>query len=280
MPDGNDIRVGPAGWSYDDWKGVVYPESVRRFDPLAYLSGYFDTIEVNSAFYRIPPPGHSKSWVRRVDGNPSFRFTTKLWQGFTHEKIFPTPADVAAYHEYLQPFMESSRLGAVLAQFPWSFHDGADARERIARIRDALPTAPIVVEIRHGSFANEGFFELLDNLGLGFANIDQPIIGDSFHPTSIVTGPVGYVRFHGRNYEKWFNHDESWERYDYLYSNEELEPWIERIKAAASRKDVYVITNNHFRGQAIVNAVELRRGLGQQAEPPEPLREHYGDRLF
>ncbi len=279
MPDACGIRVGPAGWTYDDWQGVVYPAGVRRFDPLAYLADYFDTIEVNSSFYRIPPPSHSKSWVRRVQRNATFRFTTKLCQLFTHESDFPSVTEVEAFRTYLQPFVEQERLGAVLVQFPWSLRDGAGARERIARIHDAFQDAPLVVEIRHGSFANEGFFEFLDSLGTGFANIDQPIIGESFRPTSIVTGPVGYARFHGRNYEKWFDHREPWERYDYLYTEDELEPWIERIRSAARKKDVYVITNNHFRGQAIVNAVELKRGLGQTAEFPPSLRDHYGDRV-
>lgn len=279
MPDACEIRVGPAGWSYEDWKGTVYPSDVRRFDPLAYLSGYFDTIEVNSAFYRIPPPTHAASWVRRTRANARFRFTTKLFQGFTHEGSFPSAGESEAFRAYLQPFVDAGRLGAVLAQFPWSFRDGVPSRRRLEAIRGALPDVPVAVEIRHGSFATDEFFSFLDRLDLSFANIDQPIIGDSFRPTSIVTGPVGYVRLHGRNYEKWFEHDESWERYDYLYTKDELAPWIERIRTAAKKKDVYVVTNNHFRGQAIVNAVELRRGLGQDAPVPPPLLAHYAGRF-
>lgn len=279
MPDATLVRVGPAGWSYDDWKGTVYPSDTRRLDPLAYLADTFDTIEVNSAFYRIPPPSHSSSWVRRVSRNDRFRFTTKLFQGFTHGPGFPSREDVAAFHAYLQPLVDAGRLGAVLAQFPWSFRDGPDSRRRIEALSEAFGMHPVVVEIRHGSFATDEFFAFLDDLDLGFANIDQPIIGDSFRPTSIVTGPVGYVRFHGRNYEKWFEHTEAWERYDYLYSKDELAPWIERIRSAATKKDVYVITNNHFRGQAVVNAIEIRRELGQDAEVPPALMEHYGERF-
>jgi len=279
MPDAGEIRVGPAGWSYDDWKGTVYPEAVRRFDPLGYLAGFFDTIEVNSSFYRIPPPGHARSWVGRVSGNERFWFTTKLYRGFTHNATFPSTEEIEACHAYLAPLLDAGRLGAVLAQFPWSFRDGPDARHRISAIRDAFPDVPLAVEIRHGSFANDEFFSFLDDNGVGFANIDQPIIGDSFRPTSIVTGPVGYVRFHGRNREKWFDHDEAWERYDYIYTADELAPWIDRIRAVAAKKDVYVVTNNHFRGQAIVNAVELKRGLGQDAPVPPTLSMHYGDRF-
>lgn len=279
MPDATCIRVGPAGWSYEDWKGTVYPRGGRRVDPLAYLAGYFDTIEVNSAFYRIPPPSHSASWVRRVRQNDRFRFCTKLFQGFTHGNEFPSAPEVDAFSAYLKPFVDEGRLGAVLAQFPWSFRDGAESRRRLASIARAFREVPVAVEIRHGSFATDEFFEFLDACGLAFANIDQPIIGESFRPTSIVTGPVAYVRLHGRNYEKWFDHQESWERYDYLYSTDELVPWIDRIRTAAAKKDVYVVTNNHFRGQAIVNAIELKRGLGQSADVPPPVREHYGDRL-
>jgi len=279
VPDGTAVRVGPAGWSYEDWKGTVYPERPRRLDPLSYLAGFFDTIEVNSSFYRIPPPSHAASWVRRVGGNERFRFTTKLFQGFTHETGMPSGSEVDAFRSYLQPFVENGRLGGVLAQFPWSFRDCDESRARLSAIAEAFTDVPVVVEIRHGSFATDEFFAFLDERRLGFANIDQPIIGNSFRPTSIVTGPVGYVRLHGRNYEKWFEHEESWERYDYLYSSDELVPWIDRIKVAARKKDVYVVTNNHFRGQAIVNAIELKRGLGQPADVPPAILEHYGDRF-
>ena len=273
------IRIGPAGWSYEDWNGVVYPTAARKLDPLEYLSHYFDTIEVNSSFYRTPPATHSKSWVRRVSGNPSFRFTTKLYKGFTHDAAFPVASEVDAFLRYLEPLAGEGRLGAVLAQYPWSFRNTESALRRIGETADALAPHPLVVEVRHGGFDDPHFFAMLERLGVGFANIDQPVIGDSLAPTSIATSLPSYIRFHGRNYAKWFQHDEAWERYDYLYSAEELEPFVASAKRLSEKGDVYVITNNHFRGQAIVNAVDLRRAVGQPVDVPPPLAAHYGARV-
>ncbi len=273
------VRVGPAGWSYKDWEGIVYPETPgRRFDPLAYLARFFDTIEVNSSFYRIPPPTHATSWARRAAVNPDFRFTTKLYRGFTHENE-TAPGDADAFRRFLDPLAEAGRLGALLVQFPWSFRNDADNRARIARILEEFAHYPKAVEVRHASFDDAEFFAMLEAAGAAFVNLDQPLFSDSIKPAAIATGGLGYVRFHGRNYQKWFAHSESWERYDYLYSKQELEPWVVRIRSLAAERDVYVVTNNHFRGQAIVNAVELKEALGQPADAPEPLARAYPDRF-
>jgi uncharacterized protein YecE (DUF72 family) len=273
------IRIGPAGWSYDDWNGVVYPAGARKFDPLEYLACYFDTIEINSSFYRTPPPTHATSWVRRVAANPDFRFTTKLYKGFTHDAGPLQASDVSAFRRYLEPLAGEGRLGAVLAQYPWSFRNTESALRRIADTADALAPYPLVVEVRHGGFDDEHFFAMLDRLGVGFANIDQPVIGESLAPTAIATSSVSYIRFHGRNYAKWFQHDEAWERYDYLYSEAELEPFVTTAKELEKKGDVYVVTNNHFRGQAIVNAIDMKRAVGQKVDVPPPLAEHYGNRV-
>ena len=259
----HSIRVGPAGWSYKDWEGTVYPKHGSRFDHLAYLAGFFDTIEINSPFYRIPPVTHARSWVRRVAANPDFRFTTKVFRGFTHEKASLVEADVTAFRHYLEPLMESGRLGALLLQFPWSFKNSEEARDKLVRLFGAFAEYPKALEVRHASFQNPEFIEFLNDHDVGFVNVDQPLFSDSVKPSDTVTGPVAYARFHGRNYQKWFAHEESWERYDYLYSQEELEPWVGRIQRMAINKDTYVITNNHFRGQAIINANDLKRSLGQ-----------------
>lgn len=274
-----NIRVGPAGWSYTDWEGTVYPKHGSKFDPLSYLASFFDTIEINSPFYRIPPPTHAKSWVRRVSGNPDFRFTTKVFRGFTHEKASLAPDDLKAFKTYLDPLMEAGRLGALLLQFPWSFKNGDESRAKLEQLFQAFAEYPKALEVRHASFQNEDFLRFLAEREVGFVNVDQPLFHDSVKPSDAVTGPVAYARFHGRNYEKWFAHEESWERYDYLYSKEELSPWVERVQRMATRQDTYVITNNHFRGQAIVNATELKRALGQQANVPPQLSEAYPERF-
>jgi uncharacterized protein YecE (DUF72 family) len=278
-PPSHRVRVGPAGWSYKDWEGVVYPATPgKRFDPLSFLAGFFETIEVNSSFYRIPPPAHAVSWARRTASNPAFRFTAKLYRGFTHEKE-TAPGDGEAFRRFLDPLAAADRLGAVLIQFPWSFRNDAENRGRIARILQELADYPKAVEVRHASFDDPQFFAMLDENGTAIVNLDQPLFSDSLAPSAVGTGELGYVRFHGRNYEKWFRHSESWERYDYLYTKQELDPWVGRIRSLAAERDVFVVTNNHFRGQAIVNAVELKQALGQPAEVPEPLAQAYPERF-
>lgn len=276
MLETNEIRVGPAGWSYTDWEGTVYPKHGSKFDQLAYLASFFDTIEINSPFYRIPPPTHAKSWVRRVAANREFRFTTKVFRGFTHEDAALADEDVKAFRNYLDPLMEGNRLGAILLQFPWSFKNSEESRDRLVALFRAFDAYPKALEVRHASFQDDEFLRFLDEQNIGWVNVDQPLFHDSVKPSDTVTGPVAYARLHGRNYEKWFAHGETWERYNYLYSKDELEPWVKRIESMGRRAETYVITNNHFRGQAIVNAGELKEALGQDGKVPPQLREVYG----
>lgn len=278
MKNARKIRVGPAGWSYKDWEGTVYPPHGSKFDHLAYLASFFDTIEINSPFYRIPPPTHAKSWVRRVADNAEFKFTTKVFRGFTHENAPLDQNDITAFRNYLDPLMEADKLGAVLLQYPWSFKNTEESRARVVALFDALRDYPKALEVRHSTFQSPEFVALLEEHDVSWVNVDQPLFHDSVKPADTVTGPIGYARFHGRNYEKWFAHDESWERYNYLYSKEELEPWVRRIESMAREKETYAITNNHFRGQAIVNAGDIRDALGQDHELPPQVTATYGAR--
>jgi uncharacterized protein YecE (DUF72 family) len=273
----HDIRIGPAGWSYTDWEGTVYPKHGSKFDHLAYLASFFDTIEINSPFYRIPPPTHAKSWIRRVAANRDFKFTTKVFRGFTHEQY--TDDDVKAFRNYLDPLMDAKRLGAILLQFPWSFKNSPESLDRLTALFKAFDEYPKALEVRHASFQNDEFYDFLEEQNVAWVNVDQPLFGDSVKPAATATGPLAYVRLHGRNYEKWFAHAETWERYNYLYSQEELEPWVGRIQDMSQNRDTYVVTNNHFRGQAIVNAVELQDALGQETKVPPQLKETYPGRL-
>jgi len=268
------VRIGPAGWSYKDWEGTVYPPHGSKFDALAYLATFFDTIEINSPFYRIPPPQHSKSWVRRIASNRDFKFTTKVFKGFTHDDEY-TSDDVKAFRDYLDPLMDADRLGAVLLQYPWSFKNGDESRDKLTKLFGELDGYPLALEVRHSTFQNDDFFRFLDDHGVAWVNVDQPLFHDSVKPADTVTGPVGYARLHGRNYEKWFAHGETWERYNYLYSKDELAPWAARVEHMARKQDTYVITNNHFRGQAIINAGDLKEALGQDGTIPPQLESVY-----
>jgi len=274
------IRVGPAGWSYADWAGVVYP--TRRgteFHEANYLAHYFDTIEINTSFYQPMRPEMGRRWIERVAFNPNFLFTAKLWQRFTHE-TGATAADERAFRAGIDPLAEAGRLGAVLMQFPFSFHNTPENRKRLERLIRDFREYPLVVEVRHATWNDREFFHMLHERGVGFCNIDQPVIGRSMKPTERATAPVGYIRLHGRRYDTWFSDDPASppeERYNYLYSSAELEPWAERARhVAAHTRTTFVITNNHFQGKAVVNALELIHLLtGAKVDVPESLRHHY-----
>ena len=301
------IRVGPAGWSYPDSPGHVYPAGVSsRFDVLGFLASYFDAIEVNSTFYRPQPPRTFAAWTRRVAHNPAFRFTVKLWHRFTHEHGAPwTPDEIRQVTDGLQALRDAGRLGALLAQFPWSFKPGPAAEgggsELLARLAETFRDWPLVVEVRHGAWGRDEQLAQFRDLGVAIANIDQPLIGQSLTPAAHATAALGYVRVHGRNYEHWFGEQDdaapdvrraghgasdarparsgrtasaAAQRYDYLYSAKELTPWVERIRALGATDgvaDVYVITNNHFEGKGPANALMLRAMLERRRVKAPPV---------
>lgn len=275
------IRFGVAGWDYTDWWGPVYPadrKGKRSFDPLAYLARYFDTIEINSTFYRPPAERSAASWARRVAENPGFRFTAKLYRRFTHERDRAwTVPEVDDVRRGMSPLAEAGRLGCLLVQFPWSFKRDAAGREWLGDLVAVFAEFPLAIEVRHSSWNVPEFYETLRERGIAAVNIDQPVFRHSIKPGAEVTGPIGYVRLHGRNYENWFRDNaESHERYDYLYTKEELEAWLERIhEVARQAHDTYVITNNHYRGQAPTNALMLRELNGEEIEIPYELREAF-----
>lgn len=278
----NRIRTGVAGWSYDDWYGAVYPaEKPSGFDPLRYLSAYVDLIEINTTFYRAPKPAWAEAWVDRVGERPDFRFTAKLWRRFTHERSEAwTRDEVAKVTDGLTPLHEADRLDALLLQFPWSFKNDEASREWLADLENAFGEFPLVVEVRHESWNEPGFFEWLGAHGIGFVNIDQPLFAKSIEPSARTTARVGYVRIHGRNYSDWFRKGAGRDaRYDYLYTREELTGWAERAKEVARDEQVEtvdVVFNNHYKAQAVVNALAFRSLLGDpHVETPPTLAEEF-----
>ncbi len=274
------IRVGPAGWSYPDWNGIVYPSPrPTGFHEAGYLSRYFDAIEINTTFYYPPRPENVRGWIRQVEGNENFRFTAKLWQRFTHDRDAGRQEE-KIFKQSLAPLMQESRLGSLLIQFPWSFRNTRENREYIGALCMQFLEYPVVIEVRHGSWNDPAVFEMLADLSVGFCNIDQPVFKRSLEPSEHATSRVGYVRLHGRNYDNWFiarEEDKGAERYDYLYSIEELDSWVARIKKVAERAEVtYVIANNHFQGKAVANSLELISLLsGSPVAMPETLIERY-----
>lgn len=268
------VRVGPAGWSYPDWKGVVYPPDMgRNTHPVRYLAKFFDIIEVNATFYRPANPDHAQRWIAEAECNPSFQFTAKLWERFTHKReSWPSHDETRTFRRGIEPLMNAGKFGALLVQFPWSFKRTPGNRRWLARIVDTFSDFPLALEIRHDSWDRQEVYDGLAERNVAFCNIDQPSFDHSIKPGEIVTAPLAYVRLHGRNHENWFrdnaNRDE---RYDYLYSASELNPWltiVQNLQIKTSR--VFVILNNHFRGQAVANAFQMLSALRDDAPAPPP----------
>ena len=267
------IRVGVAGWDYPDWEGIVYPSPAPRgFDRLAFLARYLDVIELNVTFYRQPDPAAARSWVKRVGPFPTFRFTAKLFRAFTHphwragrEPAGPVILDREAeiYLHGIAPLRDAGRLGAVLAQFPQYFQDREENRDHLRMLCTLLPGLPLVAELRHRSWGHEEALRFLNDIGIGFCNLDQPAIGSTLRPTGHVTSPRAYIRLHGRNVKDWFRKGATTAaRYDYLYTMQELQPWIERAGRLEERaEEVFIIANNHYRGKAPANALMIKAAL-------------------
>jgi uncharacterized protein YecE (DUF72 family) len=280
------IRFGPAGWEYRDWSGIVYPpRAPRAFDRLHHLARYFGTVEVDATFYRPFPAEVAARWCERVADSPAFRFGAKVWRRLTHERGEAYGAeDVRAARAALDRLHAERRLGAALLQFPWSFRREPSNEEWLRGLLRALEGLPLVVEVRHASWDAPEVFEELALAGTGIVNVDQPMFKNSLRPGARVTAPVAYVRIHGRNYRDWFREGAGRDaRYDYLYTERELEPWAARVKELAASPlapDVYVVANNHFRGQAAANAKMLEAMVeGREVEAPRELVDAFPEAL-
>jgi uncharacterized protein YecE (DUF72 family) len=287
----NDIRIGTAGWSYKDWDGVFYPPGMarRKQHPLEYLARFFDTTEINTSFYGPLKPELAKLWCRKVAAvNKKFLFTAKLYRAFTHSpgsalqptsaaSIRPTDDDEIRTREGLDAIASEGRLGALLIQFPVSFKNTPLNREYLDRLLRQFIEYPRVVEVRDSSWNNADTLAAFAQKNVGFCNIDQPVIGRSLAPTEHVTGSIGYIRLHGRNYEQWFDSDNRNDRYNYLYSEGELANWKDKIERVVQRAlTTYVITNNHFESKAGVNALELKTMMtGKRVLAPLTLIQRY-----
>jgi uncharacterized protein YecE (DUF72 family) len=285
-----NIYVGTAGWSYKDWEGVVYPAQIKKSQhPVEFLAQYIDLLEINTSFYGHIRPEWGKLWSRMARAvNPAFLFTAKLNRAFTHspiaviestsaETIRATPEDERLAKEGLDTIAAENMLGALLVQFPISFKNTNENRDHLDLIIEKFKQYPLVVEVRHNSWTNEGTLRYFAEKGVAFCNIDQPKLGNSIKPSEHVTSALGYVRLHGRNYEQWFDSDSRNDRYNYLYTEPELERWKGRIATIASQaKKTFVIANNHFEGKAAVNALQLKHMLtGRPVKVPPMLQQRY-----
>ena len=276
------VRIGVAGWDYPDWKGILYPaRRPRGFDPVRFLARYLDLIEINSTFYHPARGEVARRWAQRVEDLPGFRYSAKLWRRFTHErKTSWTTEDVKVVTDGFDELQNADRLDAVLIQFPWSYKNDERTREWLSDVIGEFKQYPLVVEVRHSSWNVPEFYDWLLSRGVGFVNVDQPLFARSIKPSATVTSHTGYVRVHGRNYKDWFRQGAGRDaRYNYLYPPHELAGWADRTQEIAAdplTEKVDVVFNNHYKGQAVVNAIQLKNMFTGEPQPaPEMLYENY-----
>ena len=249
------VLIGTSGFSYKDWVGPVYPKGLPKSEWLPFYANQFPTCELNFSYYRIPPARTLEQMAAKVP--EGFLFTVKAYKGITHEREEPEP-QMEQFAAALAPLIEAEKFACVLAQFPYSFHANQANREYIKRVREGFEGLPVVVEFRSRDWISERTFDELRALDLGFCCVDQPRFKNLVPPVAVVTGPVAYVRFHGRNRAKWWQHDEAWERYDYTYSDEELVEWVDKIRQLDEKAPLTLVyMNNHWQGQAVGTAKQL-----------------------
>jgi uncharacterized protein YecE (DUF72 family) len=256
-----EIRVGTSGFSYDDWKGAFYPEKIGKGDMLSFYGEQFRTVEVNMSFYAIPAPSAFAGMARKTpDG---FEFVVKAPKDLTHAPEVD-PEVFTRFIGSIQALADSGKLGCVLAQYPWSFKKTEENAGRIRQLREAFGELPVVVEFRNIEWLGKYTFELLKENHLGFCCVDEPDLKGLMPGVVAATSSVGYVRFHGRNAEKWWQHEESWQRYDYLYSSDELKEWVPKVHDLQSvTGKTYLFFNNHYQGKAAKNALAFAAMLAE-----------------
>lgn len=254
------IRLGTSGFSYEDWVGPVYPPELPRWQWLSHYATLFDTVELNVTYYRHADRKTASGWVQRTPD--SFLFTVKAHGSLTHERNDP---EVNAFRESLAPLVDQGRLGCVLAQFPHSFHATPGNADYLTALREFLRDLPVVIEFRHAGWLQEATFARLRELQFGFCCVDEPALKGLMPPVAAVTSPLAYVRLHGRNAGKWWEHEHAWERYDYTYRDDELREWLPRLRALDSEAALTLVyANNHYRGQSVDALKALSRLLSTE----------------
>ena len=250
------IYIGTSGFSYDDWVGPYYPEGLDKKDWLAFYAREFKALEINYTYYRMPTARTLAGMARQVPAD--FRFTIKATQEMTHTRA----ADPALFQQFvdaLKPLTDAQKFGAVLAQFPASFHNTRENVDYLKAFREGWRDLPLVIEFRDARWLTDETFALLREQQSGFCCVDEPRLKGLIPPVAEATANVAYVRFHGRNAQKWWQHTHAYERYDYTYTPAELAEWTPKIqKLNRLAETTFVFANNHFRGQGIDAARQLK----------------------
>ena len=253
------IYVGTSGFSYNDWVGHFYPLGMPKREWLRYYAREFNSCEINATFYTVPKPATLVSIASKTGDD--FLFSVKANQRMTHEQK-DNEQVFTAFGKILTPLIERGKLGCVLAQFPYSFRFNRRNRDYIEIFRERLRDLPIVIEFRNAQWLRQEVFDWLRRNDLGFCCVDEPQLPELLPPIAEATSKVAYVRLHGRNEDKWWQHEHAYQRYDYSYSSGELAEWLPKIRNLDGiAETTFVFANNHWRGQAVDTIRQLRMML-------------------
>jgi len=253
------IYLGTSGFSYNDWVGPFYPLGMPKKEWLLYYAREFNACEINATYYTLPKPAVMESMARKT--GPGFLFAVKANRQMTHERENNEEV-FKVFREMLAPLIDLGKMGCVLAQFPNSFRFNDENRDYLETFREWLGHLPVVIEFRNAGWLREDVFGWLRRHELGFCCVDEPPLPNLIPPIAEATSKIAYVRFHGRNKEKWWQHEHAYQRYDYSYSPEELGEWLPKIRYLDQTAErTFVFANNHWRGQAVSTIRQLRMML-------------------
>lgn len=264
------IKIGTSGFSFPDWKGVIYPLGLRERDMLSFYEKElgFNALEVNFTYYTLPSQKSFLAMSKKT--TKDFQFVVKSFKGMTHEirdketgEILDNQEIFKKFKYSLLPLMDEGKLACVLAQFPYGFFPNRENFDYLEQFREEMSDIPLVFEFRNQIWLKNQTFQFLEKNRIGFCVVDEPKLPKLMPYLPKATSEIGYFRFHGRN-TNWFNAPTSI-RYDYLYSEKELKEFIPDIKdISKSTAKTLVFFNNCHAGSAAKNAAQMARLLTEQ----------------
>ena len=246
-----EVYLGSGGFSYPYWKGVFYPPGLKPRDYLWHYARHFNAVEVNSSFYHVPSAKTLAGMVERSGSR--VRFAIKVHRRITHVR----DTDDSLYSrlfESVRPLEEAGVLGPFVAQFPFAFQRTPANRRYLQEVVDRFSDRPLAVELRHQSWAVEPVWNAFREQNIIWVSADYPPLDGLPQSGLVISSQVAYLRFMGRNAEKWWEHETREERYDYLYSEEELKPYVRRLREfSSSLREAWVVFHNTPGGKALEN---------------------------
>jgi uncharacterized protein YecE (DUF72 family) len=272
------ITISTSGFSYEDWIGRFYPNDINKSDLLPYFHQYFDAVELNYSYYSFPGKKGIDGHLRNA---PGMKFALKGHSSFTHQRQYGQE-ELTCYKAALDQLANADALICLLLQFPYSFHANNENRKYVDRLADDFKGHPLAVEFRHGGWKSHTTYNQILELGCALVTTDAPDLPNLYRGGWDFEGPFSYIRMHGRNSDQWWEHEHGWQRYDYLYTREQIAgmaPAIEKLTNAGGKdvkqtkdpRDVYIFFNNHWQSQGAINALQLSLELGLKS--PEELPE-------